>query len=74
MSYESYKCSSKALILSKVSDYFFMLSVFCIVDVSGSLSPELLFFHTDLPFEFFIYCFIFLLTKTAIFPFHSWLI
>lgn len=74
MSYEAFKSSLKAIMLSRFSDGLFMSLLFEIFSYSNSFSVEMFDFVRISNFYFFLLCFVFLLSKSAIFPFHSWLI
>lgn len=74
MSYDSFRSSVKAIMLSRFSDGIFLSILFEIYSYSNSFSVEVFDFSRITNLYFFLLCFIFLLSKSAIFPFHSWLI
>lgn len=71
MTYDSFRSAIKAIMLSRFSDGIFLSILFEIYSYSNSFSVEVFDFSRITNIYFFLLCFIFLLSKSAIFPFHS---
>lgn len=74
MTIDSFKSGTKAVILSRFSDFVFFSIIFEFFSYISTFCSYFFDFISLYSFFFTVVCFIFLLSKSAIFPFHSWLI